>query len=124
MALSKLLAWLGLMPMSAWQVPGTGWSWQLLLCESPTAPLDCSHVFCLRRASLFQSPRERPGSPAPSPGGDLDWNVWDASHSNAQVSKPLGRRCTRDRRGFQFLALVCSKDLSLLLPDMQLKHVS
>lgn len=41
-----------------------------------------------------------------------------------QLSRRWASSFLRDRQGFGFMALVCTKDLRLLSPDMQLKHAS
>lgn len=41
-----------------------------------------------------------------------------------RLSRRWASSFLRDRQGFGFMVLVCTKDLRLLSPDMQLKHAS
>lgn len=90
--------------------------------------------------------RAHPGLPRPFPGGEqpgmfgppvapartppVQRQRWRPLKGGLKphFSKPLRRHpaglLLRDRQGFEFLVLVCTKDLSLLSPDMQLKQVS
>ena len=79
--------------------------------------------------------------------GRAAWNVWGLlsflpGHLRAEAvmqghwrvasnlispnhTEDAGQVCLwEDRQGFEFLALVCTKDFSRLSPDLQLKHVS
>lgn len=136
-ALSEPVSRLGL------QRCGTGRAPALWTCDSCRD----GDAFRLLTKQARPQPGDRPGCPT------LSWRRFtlecfgpshssclDASHrgrdgkatervaSSAHFSRPLGRRWAssflRDRQAFAFLAVVCTKDLSLLSPDTQLKHVS
>ena len=133
-SLSRTGLWPHLLMRWSWalqRAPGlwTGDSshWERALSQSPASPTTNRSNTCMPRTSLQERVSTECRDLGAAPAGHLLFRGSNGKTAEKVTPKGLfvqttqrrwARAFPRDRQGFEFLACFCTKDLSILSPDM------